>query len=65
MGQEQYAEALYACEESGCPGPDFPPILQQGMGQEQYAQVYARSQQVVLSARAGDWNAVLATLTIR
>jgi hypothetical protein len=79
MGQEQYAEALYECAQSGCPGLDFPSmlqrlrqlddalanILQQGMGQEQYAEVYARSRQVVLSARAGDWNAVLATLTIR
>jgi hypothetical protein len=78
MGQEQYAEALYECEESGCPGLDFPSmlqrlqqldalasLLQQGMGQEQYAQVYARSQQVVQLARAGDWNAVLAALTIR
>jgi hypothetical protein len=57
---------FYECAQSGrCPpGLDFPTMLQQGMGQEQYAQVYARSQQVVLSARAGDWNAVLANLTI-
>jgi hypothetical protein len=78
MGQEQYAEALYECATSGCPGnfpsmlqqlrqhdDAFDSIIQQGMGPEQYAQVYARSQQVVLSARAGDWNAVLAILTAR
>jgi hypothetical protein len=57
---------FYDCAQSGrCPpGSDFPTMLQQGMGPEKYAQLYARSQQVVLSARAGDWNAVLANLTI-
>jgi hypothetical protein len=35
------------------------------MGQEQYAQVYARSRQVVQLARAGDYQGVLAYLTQR
>jgi hypothetical protein len=78
MGQEQYAEALYVCAVSGCPGLDFSllqrfrqvddalaSVLQQGMGQEQYAQVYARSRQVVQLARAGDYQGVLAYLTQR
>jgi hypothetical protein len=56
----------HECAQDGrCPpGQDFPTLLQQGMGPEQYAELYARSQQVVLAVRAQDWDAVLANLTI-
>lgn len=57
----------YECTKNGqCPpgAQDFRTTLQTGMGPENYAQVYALAQQVVLAARAQDWNAVLANLTI-
>ena len=57
---------FHDCAASGrCPpGTDLAYTLQQSMGQDQYAQLYARAQQVEFSARAGDWQAVLAYLTI-
>lgn len=48
-----------------CPvGADFAYYMQQSLGQEGYAQVYARAQQVVQLERAGDYQGVLAYLTI-
>jgi hypothetical protein len=57
---------FYACAQQGlCPGrEDFPTILQRDMSTEQYAKLYARSQQIVLDMRAGNYDAVLANLTI-
>lgn len=57
---------FHDCAVSGrCPpGMEWPQELQSSMGQEGYAQLYARAQQVVTAARAHDWNAVLADLTI-
>jgi hypothetical protein len=54
------------CEASAaCPASaDFPYFLQQSLGADGYAQVYARAQEVEQAARARDWNAVLANLQI-
>jgi hypothetical protein len=56
----------HECAQNGScpPGEDFPTLLQQGMTPEQYAALYARSQEVVLAVRAGDYDAVLANLMI-
>jgi hypothetical protein len=52
-------------QEGRCPaGQDFPMLLQQGMSPADYAKLYARSQQIVLDMRAGNYDAVLANLTI-
>jgi hypothetical protein len=54
------------CMVSGAcpPGADFAYFMQQSLGQERYAQLYARAQQVVQLERAGDYQGVLAYLTI-
>jgi hypothetical protein len=56
----------HTCAQSGAcpPGKSLSTELQQAMGPEQYAKLYARSQQVVEAVRAQDWNAVLANLTM-
>jgi hypothetical protein len=46
------------------PNADYAYFLQQSLGPERYGQLYAVSQQVVQSSRAGDWQGVLAYLTI-
>ena len=54
------------CMMSGAcpPGAHFAYFMQKSLGQEAYAQMYARAQQVVQAQRAGDTQAVLAYLTI-
>jgi hypothetical protein len=56
----------HECVQSGfCPpGQDFATQLQHSLGAEQYAQLYARSQQIVEAVRAQDFDAVLANLTM-
>jgi len=55
-----------ACRVSGaCPADaDFAYFLQQSLGPDDYAKVYAHAQQVKQSVQAGDWDAVMAVLTI-
>jgi hypothetical protein len=54
-----------ACAQRGCPpGQDFPTVLQRGRSPADYAKLYARSQQIVLDMRAGNYDAVLANLKI-
>jgi hypothetical protein len=54
------------CEVStACPAnADFAYFLQQSLGSDKYAQVYAHAQEVEQAARARDWNTVMAYLQI-
>lgn len=58
--------SFYNCKLSGaCPADaDFAYFLQQSLGPDDYAKVYAHAQQVKQSVQAGDWEAVMADLKI-
>jgi hypothetical protein len=58
--------AFYNCKLSGsCPAnADYAYFVQQSLGPEQYAQVYAHAQEIKQSVQAQDWDAVLANLKI-
>ena len=58
---------FYRCRLSGaCPADaDLAYYLQQSLGAEGYAQVYARAQEVKQLIQAGDWNAVMASLKLK
>ena len=60
----QQTDSKSGCVQMGtCPaGADWPYFMQKSMGQEAYAQLYARAQQVVELQRAGDTQGVLAYL---
>ena len=54
------------CKVSGaCPAnADYAYFLQQSLGADKYAQVYAHAQEIEQAVRAGDWDAVLSNLRI-
>jgi len=54
------------CKVSGaCPAnADYAYFLQQSLGADKYAQVYARAQQIEQAARSGDWNTVSSSLKL-
>jgi hypothetical protein len=58
--------AFANCKFSGACPPDanFAYFLQQSLGAENYAKVYARAQEVKQLIEAGDWDAVLANLKV-
>ena len=58
--------AFSNCKVSGaCPAnTDYAYLMQQSLGPDKDAQVYARAQQVQQSIESGDWDAVLANLKI-
>jgi hypothetical protein len=58
--------AFFNCKLSGaCPADaDFAYYLQQSLGPATYAQVDAHAQQIKQAIQAGDWSAVLGSLTI-
>ncbi|HVN45521.1 MAG TPA: hypothetical protein VMT66_09710 [Steroidobacteraceae bacterium] len=57
---------FYGCKFSGTcpPNADYAYFLQQSLGQDGYAQLYALAQQVEQSVRAGNYQTVLASLKI-
>ena len=57
---------FYGCKYSGTcpPNADYAYFLQQSLGQDGYAQLYARAQQIEQSIHAGDWQSVLADLRL-
>ena len=58
---------MHGCRAAGtCPeGDDFVYMLQRNLGQEEYAKLYARAQQIESDIRAKNYDAVLANLTIK
>jgi hypothetical protein len=57
---------FYNCKLSGACPPDagYDYYLQQSLGPDKYAQVYASAQQVKEAVEAGDWDAVMTNLTL-
>lgn len=57
---------FYNCKLSGACPPDagYEYYLQQSLGPDKYAQVYASAQQVKQAVEAGDWDAVMTNLTL-
>jgi len=57
---------LYNCRISGqcTSGIDYPTVIQHDFDPETYARVYSKAQQIEQSVRAGDWDVVMADITL-